>query len=130
MSNKSSLSINLRQKVEEEQQQQRQVPKVIRAAAAAAAAAATAAVAAAPALRGVAFATNTTTPSSMVQQPVQQLNLAQDEEKFLRDFENRVLDVVRQSTHRFPYKHSVIWSIEFAQDKEYLMHVVSNPNHS
>ncbi len=52
-----------------------------------------------------------------------------EEQKFLREFENRVLDLVREVDRQFPYKQTILWSIEYAENKGYCIHVMSNRHH-
>lgn len=47
-------------------------------------------------------------------------------EVILSDFENRALNLVRQSDRRFPFKQSIIWMVEFDEDREYSIHIMSN----
>ena len=54
------------------------------------------------------------------------LDVMDEEEKFLYEFERQVIDLVRQFSRQFPYKQSVIWSIEYAEDKQYCIQVMSN----
>jgi hypothetical protein len=53
----------------------------------------------------------------------------EEEEKFLRKFENQVFDLVREINRQFPYKQSIIWSIEYDENKEYSIHVMANGRH-
>ncbi|CAF1067369.1 unnamed protein product [Didymodactylos carnosus] len=61
-------------------------------------------------------------------EPLKRDSMEEGEEKFLREFENRVLDLIREFTQQFPYKQSIIWSIEYGENKEYCIHVMS-PKH-
>ncbi|CAF1426422.1 unnamed protein product [Adineta steineri] len=54
----------------------------------------------------------------------------EEERRFRGEFENRVLTLVRQLNRRFPYKHSVIWTIEYDENKEYCIHVMANQHRS
>ncbi len=54
----------------------------------------------------------------------------EEEQKLFREFENRVLDLVRALDWQFPYKKSIVWSIEYGENKEYCIHVMSNRHHS
>ena len=49
-----------------------------------------------------------------------------DMDVILSDFENRALNLVRQSDRRFPFKQSIIWKVEFDEDREYSIHIMSN----
>ena len=49
-----------------------------------------------------------------------------DHEDFWAEFENRVLDVVGRFRQRYPYKHSVIWSMKFGGNQEHAIHVMAN----
>lgn len=58
-------------------------------------------------------------------------DLAESEEQgFIQQFEERVLDLVRQIDRQFPYKQSVIWSIEYGTDKEHSIHIMKSERRS
>ena len=48
-----------------------------------------------------------------------------EQEAFMHEFENRVLDVVRQVRRRFPFKHSIRWSIKLNDMKTYRLRVTA-----
>ena len=53
----------------------------------------------------------------------------EEQQNFFVEFETRVLNLVRQLSRHFPYKHSVQWSIEYGEEKEYCIHVMSSNGH-
>jgi hypothetical protein len=53
-------------------------------------------------------------------------NSIENEQQFLREFENQVLDLIRLVDRRFPYKQSILWSIEYSEEKGYCIHVMNN----
>jgi len=52
------------------------------------------------------------------------------EEKFLREFEYRVVELVREFTRQFPYSQSIIWSIEYGENKEYCIRAMNTKQHA
>lgn len=53
-------------------------------------------------------------------------NCIEEEQNFFKQFENQVLNLVRDLNRQFPYQQTVIWSIRYSQDKEYCIQVIAN----
>ncbi len=54
-----------------------------------------------------------------------------DEERaFHQEFEQAVVDVVRELRREFPYKQTIRWSIEYGDDKHYSVHILVKPRRS
>ena len=73
-------------------------------------------------------ATANPVPLAVVPRPLP-VNCQDDEQAFIREFEERVIDLVRQFRRRFRYKHSVVWSMEYG-DKQRSIHVMANARRS
>jgi hypothetical protein len=54
-----------------------------------------------------------------------------DEERaYLQEFEQRVIDLIREFRRHCPYRHTIRWSIEYGNDNEHDFHILIKPRRS
>lgn len=49
-----------------------------------------------------------------------------EEREFLREFQARVVQLVRELRPLYPYRHMIRWSIEYGDNRQFDLHITAN----